>query len=111
MSITCAIARNKRCWAGRARRLGPGAPFVAGAFIEHQSGRHCRALSKTNRLHCQLRWHPDYLPDCSSARPVCERKAAIYQAVCRGYSQVLAFELGPMFAANGEILTEKRSAA
>src|SRR6266704_701285 len=34
-------------------------------------------------------------------------KAAIYQAACRGYSHVLAFELGPMFAPNGEIFDEK----
>jgi 4-hydroxy-tetrahydrodipicolinate synthase len=30
-------------------------------------------------------------------------KAATYQDVCRGYAQVLAFELGRMFAPNGEI--------
>src|SRR5437764_5645358 len=29
--------------------------------------------------------------------------AATYQAVCRGYQNVLAFELGSMFAANGKI--------
>src|SRR5260370_25910885 len=34
-------------------------------------------------------------------------KAAIYQAVSRGYSLVLAFELGQMFAPNGEIFDEE----
>ncbi|PYU82971.1 MAG: dihydrodipicolinate synthase family protein, partial [Acidobacteria bacterium] len=34
-------------------------------------------------------------------------KAAAYEAVCRGYPQVLAFELGPMFAPNGEIFDEE----
>jgi len=34
-------------------------------------------------------------------------KAVIYQAACRGYSHVLAFELGPMFAPNGEIFDEE----
>src|SRR5260370_20301164 len=34
-------------------------------------------------------------------------KAAIYQAVSLGYSHVLAFELGQMFAPNGEILDEE----
>jgi dihydrodipicolinate synthase/N-acetylneuraminate lyase len=33
--------------------------------------------------------------------------AAIYQDVCRGYPQVLAFELGSMFAPNGEICDEE----
>src|SRR5258708_20165091 len=34
-------------------------------------------------------------------------KAAAYEAVCRGYPHVLAFELGPMFAPNGEIFDEE----
>src|SRR5437870_11016110 len=34
-------------------------------------------------------------------------KAGTYAAVCRGYSHVLAFELGPMFATNGEIFDEE----
>src|SRR5262249_12705822 len=34
-------------------------------------------------------------------------KAAVYVAVSRGYSQVLAFELGKMFAPNGEIFDEE----
>src|SRR5260370_29747113 len=36
-----------------------------------------------------------------------KEKAAIYQAACCGYSHVLAFELGPMFAPNGEIFDEE----
>src|SRR5438045_9702700 len=34
-------------------------------------------------------------------------KAAAYRAACRGYAHVLAFELGPMFAPNGEIFDEE----
>jgi len=33
--------------------------------------------------------------------------AAAYQAACRGYPQVLAFELGSMFAPNGEIYDQE----
>jgi 4-hydroxy-tetrahydrodipicolinate synthase len=36
-----------------------------------------------------------------------EEKAAAYRAVCRGFPRVLAFELGPMFAPNGEIFDEE----
>jgi 4-hydroxy-tetrahydrodipicolinate synthase len=32
-----------------------------------------------------------------------QEKAAVYQGVCRGYESVLAFELGKMFAPNGEM--------
>jgi dihydrodipicolinate synthase/N-acetylneuraminate lyase len=83
--------------------LGPGTPFVAGAYIEGQSGdvvalyrqqmdsivKHggTPILFQTARLH-------DKSP---------QEKAAAYQDICRGYSQVLAFELGRMFAPNGEI--------
>ena len=35
-----------------------------------------------------------------------KEKAVVYQAVCQGYPHVLAFELGTMFAPNGEIFDE-----
>jgi 4-hydroxy-tetrahydrodipicolinate synthase len=34
-------------------------------------------------------------------------KVAVYRAVCQGFPRVLAFELGPMFAPNGEIFDEE----
>jgi len=83
--------------------LGSDVPFVGGAYIEGQSGDTLALyrqqmdaivahggipiLFQTSRLHRE-----------SSAE-----KAALYGAVCRGYPHVLAFELGPMFAPNGEI--------
>lgn len=83
--------------------LGEDVPFVAGAYIENQAGDVVtlyreqidpivRAggvpiLFQTARLH--------------GASP--KEKAAAYQAVCKGYPRVLAFELGAMFARNGEI--------
>ena len=36
-----------------------------------------------------------------------KEKAAVYQAACKGYPHVLAFELGAMFAPNGEIFDEE----
>ena len=87
--------------------LGLGAAFVAGAYIENLDGEIVplyRAqmeaiaaqggipiLFQTSRLHGK-----------SAAE-----KAAAYREVCRGYKQVLAFELGPMFAPNGEIFDEE----
>jgi dihydrodipicolinate synthase/N-acetylneuraminate lyase len=84
--------------------LGKGVPFVAGAYIEHQAGddivmlyrRQIDAivrldgipiLFQTSRLHGQT----------------AAKIAETYQDICRGYPQVLAFELGPMFAPNGKI--------
>ena len=36
-----------------------------------------------------------------------KEKAAVYQAACQGYPEVLAFELGTMFSPNGEIFDEE----
>ncbi|MGB7845699.1 MAG: dihydrodipicolinate synthase family protein [Candidatus Acidiferrum sp.] len=87
--------------------LGKDIPFVAGAYIEGEPGDiiglyrkqmddiagqgGIPILFQTSRLH---------------GKPAKE-KAVIYQAACRGYSQVLAFELGSMFAPNGEIFDEE----
>jgi 4-hydroxy-tetrahydrodipicolinate synthase len=87
--------------------LGKDVPFVAGAYIENQTGdvvgfyrKQMDAivahggipiLFQTSRLHGK-----------SSAE-----KAAAYREVCRGYAYVLAFELGPVFAPNGEIFDDE----
>src|SRR5690348_4742451 len=87
--------------------LGKDVPFVAGAYIEGQTGEvvalyrkqmdaivgRCGIpiLFQTSRLH---------------GKPAKE-KAAVYQAACQGFPHVLAFELGPMFAPNGEIFDEE----
>jgi 4-hydroxy-tetrahydrodipicolinate synthase len=87
--------------------LGADVAFVAGAYIEGQSGDvvalyRCEMerivafggipiLFQTARLHGK-----------SAAE-----KVAAYRAICRGFPRVLAFELGPMFAPNGEIFDEE----
>jgi dihydrodipicolinate synthase/N-acetylneuraminate lyase len=88
--------------------LGKDVPFVAGAYIENQAGDDVVSLYRrqmdaivaaggtpilfqTKRLH--------------GKSPT--EKAAAYRDVCRGYPAVLAFELGKMFASNGEILEEE----
>src|SRR5215475_8720740 len=87
--------------------LNKDAAFVAGAYIEGLDGDVVRLyrremdrivahggipiLFQTQRLH---------------GKPP-QEKAAVYQAVCKGYDQVLAFELGAMFAPNGEIFDQE----
>jgi len=87
--------------------LGPGTAFVAGAYVEGRDGDLVSLyrrqmdeiveaggtpiLFQTSRLHG------------SSAREIVET----YQALCRGYYHVIAFELGRMFAPNGEIWDEE----
>jgi len=87
--------------------LEKNVPFVAGAYIEGRTGDIVKLyrtqmdaivahggipiLFQTSRLHGK-----------SSAE-----KATTYAAMCRGYPHVLAFELGQMFAPNGEIFDEE----
>ena len=96
--------QNVLRWAQQA--LGEGIPFIAGAFIEHESGDIVTLyrqemdaivsaggipiIFQTKRLHG--------LPPADKAR--------IYKDVSRGYPHVLAFELSPRFAPNGEIFDD-----
>ena len=87
--------------------LGSGVPFVAGAYIEAEDGE----------LLTLYRREMDAIVDAGGIPIVFQtmrlrgtspaEKAAVYRAICRGYDQVLAFELGPMFAPNGEIFDEE----
>ena len=87
--------------------LGPTTPFVAGAYVEHDPGddiaalyrRQMEAITKhggtpilfqTRRLHAKSN----------------VEKAAFYAAASKGHAAVLAFELGQMFAPNGEIFDD-----
>jgi 4-hydroxy-tetrahydrodipicolinate synthase len=87
--------------------LGKDTPFIAGAYIEDQSGDVVSLyrmqmdsiaaagaipiLFQTSRLHGKTT----------------KEKVEVYQAAARGYPHVLAFELGRMFAPNGEIFDQE----
>jgi dihydrodipicolinate synthase/N-acetylneuraminate lyase len=87
--------------------LGKDTPFIAGAYIEDQPGDVVSLyrmqmdsiaaagaipiLFQTSRLHGKTT----------------KEKVEVYQAAARGYPHVLAFELGRMFAPNGEIFDQE----
>ena len=86
--------------------LGPNVPFVAGAYIEGQDGdvvalyrKQMDAIAAHGGI--PILFQTQRLHGRSSAE-----KAATYAAVSKGHPSVLAFELGKMFAANGEIFDE-----
>src|SRR5260370_4057548 len=91
--------------------LGPGVPFVAGAYIENQSGHgagHVVALYRREMERIAvLGGIPILFQTARLHGKSALEKAAAYRAVCRGFPRVLAFELGPMFAPNGEIFDEE----
>ena len=87
--------------------LGKDAPFVGGAYIEGQNGD----IVELYRKQMEVIFGHGGIPILFQTRRLhgksSTEKAAAYEAVCRGYSHVLAFELGPMFAPNGEIFDEE----
>jgi dihydrodipicolinate synthase/N-acetylneuraminate lyase len=87
--------------------LGKDVPFVAGAYIENQTGD----IVALYRQQMDAIVHAGGIPIIFQTARMQGRssheKAAIYQAVCQGCPHVLAFELGKMFAPNGEIFDEE----
>jgi dihydrodipicolinate synthase/N-acetylneuraminate lyase len=103
--LTSAEKRDVLEWTRQA--LGDRVPFVAGVYIENQTGDLVSLyrgqidgivklggipiLFQTARLH--------------SSSPA--EKVKVYEAVCHGYDNTLIFELSPRFAANGEIFDDE----
>ena len=84
--------------------LGPGVPFIAGAYIENQPGDDIVALYRQQiDAIVQFDGIPILFQTARLHGAPPESLVAIYRDTVRGYRDVLAFELGPMFAANGQI--------
>ena len=84
--------------------LGKGIPFVAGAYIEHHAGDDVVILFR-RQIDTILRFDgvPIIFQTARLHGKPPAKTAEVYRAICRDYPHVLAFELGSMFAANGEI--------
>jgi Protein of unknown function (DUF993) len=83
--------------------LGDGVPFVAGAYIEGSVGDVVELYRKEMDAIVESGGIPILFQTTRLHGKTSTEKVEAYQAACRGYSQVLAFELGRMFAPNGEI--------
>jgi dihydrodipicolinate synthase/N-acetylneuraminate lyase len=83
--------------------LGEGVPFVAGAYIENQTGDIVTLYRQQIATIVRAGGVPILFQTARLHGASAKEKAAAYQAVCQGYPDVLAFELGTMFAPNGEI--------
>ena len=86
--------------------LPEGAPFVAGAYIENQSGDLVELYRKEMDAIVERGGTPIIFQTVRLHGASGKQKAEVYQKISHGYAAVLAFELGPMFAANGEIWDE-----
>jgi dihydrodipicolinate synthase/N-acetylneuraminate lyase len=86
--------------------LPAGEPFVAGAYIENQSGDLLQLYRKEMDAIIELGGTPIVFQTARLHGVSAKEKAEIYQKISHGYAAVLAFELGSMFAANGETWDE-----
>jgi dihydrodipicolinate synthase/N-acetylneuraminate lyase len=87
--------------------LGKDVAFIAGAYIEGHGGDVVALYRKEMEAIVAAGGIPILFQTSQLRGKPAKEKAAVYQAACRGFSQVLAFELGPMFAASGEIFDEE----
>jgi len=87
--------------------LGNGVPFVAGAYIEGQEGEIVSLYRKQMDAIAAHGGIPILFQTSRLHGKTSAEKAAVYREASGGYSHVLAFELGAMFAANGEIFDEE----
>jgi dihydrodipicolinate synthase/N-acetylneuraminate lyase len=92
-------------WAREA--LGEGVAFVAGAYIEGHDGDVVQLYRREMDRIVAHGGIPILFQTARLHGKPAQEKAVTYQAACKGYSQVLAFELGTMFAPNGEIFDEE----
>jgi dihydrodipicolinate synthase/N-acetylneuraminate lyase len=91
--------------------LGEGVAFVAGAYIEGQSGDGPGDVVALYRREmeriAEFGGVPILFQTARLHGKSADEKAAAYREICRGFPRVLAFELGSMFAPNGEIFDEE----
>jgi dihydrodipicolinate synthase/N-acetylneuraminate lyase len=84
--------------------LGKGVPFVAGAYIEQHAGEEIVTLFRQQiDAIVRLDGIPILFQTARLQGKTAAKIAEVYRDICRDYPHVLAFELGPMFAASGEI--------
>ncbi|HZO87907.1 MAG TPA: dihydrodipicolinate synthase family protein [Chthonomonadaceae bacterium] len=83
--------------------LGPGVPFVAGAFIEGREGDIVSLYRREIDQILRYGGTPIIFQTARLHGKAPREKAEVYRQISADVPQVLAFELGRMFAPNGEI--------
>jgi 4-hydroxy-tetrahydrodipicolinate synthase len=87
--------------------LGNGVQFVAGAYIEKEEGEVVSLYRRQMDEIVKAGGIPILFQSARLHGKAPTEIGAIYQEICRGYEHVLGFELGQMFAPNGEIFAEE----
>jgi 4-hydroxy-tetrahydrodipicolinate synthase len=83
--------------------LGNGMTFVAGAYIEGESGDAAKLYRPEMDLIVEAGGMPILFQTARLHGKPSHEKIAAYREACRGFPQVLGFELSSVFASNGEL--------
>jgi dihydrodipicolinate synthase/N-acetylneuraminate lyase len=86
--------------------LGPGVPFVGGAYIEGKDGDVISLYRRQMDEIVEAGGIPILFQTARLHGKPAREKVDTYRAACKGYDRVIGFELGRMFAPNGEIWDE-----
>src|SRR5437867_2923801 len=86
--------------------LGPGIPFIAGAYIEGEAGDAVPLYRREMDRIAGCGGTPIVFQTSRLHGVPAREKIAVYREICKGFPAVLGFELGPVFAPNGEIFDE-----
>ncbi|MBA2705240.1 MAG: dihydrodipicolinate synthase family protein [Blastocatellia bacterium] len=86
--------------------LDPNITFIAGAYIEGLDGDIVSLYRRQMDRIVAYGGSPIIFQTARLHGRASREKIAVYQSVCQGYPEVLAFELSPRFAPNGEIFDE-----
>jgi dihydrodipicolinate synthase/N-acetylneuraminate lyase len=85
--------------------LEPNTPFVAGAYIERLEGDTVALYRQQMDAIVSVGGIPILFQTARLKGKPGAELAAVYGDACHGYENVIAFELGSMFAPNGEIFS------
>ncbi|HEV2862125.1 MAG TPA: dihydrodipicolinate synthase family protein [Pyrinomonadaceae bacterium] len=87
--------------------LGPGATFVAGAYIEGLEGDVVSLYRRQMGAISEAGGTPILFQTARMHGLGAREKVALYREVCRGFPEVLGFELSPLFAPCGEVFDDE----
>jgi dihydrodipicolinate synthase/N-acetylneuraminate lyase len=87
--------------------LGPDVSFIAGAYIEGEAGNVVSLYRREMDRIAGFGGTPIIFQTAGLHGLTAQEKVSAYREICKGFPEVFGFELGRMFAPNGEIFDEE----
>jgi dihydrodipicolinate synthase/N-acetylneuraminate lyase len=87
--------------------LGAGVPFVAGAYIEGLDGDPVSLYRRQMDAIAEAGGTPILFQTARMHALSAREQVSLFREVCRGFPEVLGFELSPVFAPSGEVFDDE----